>query len=297
MRQAEPGCGLGGRVSVEERCGIELELLNRFDAFAREHSLTYWLFWGTLLGAVRHKGFIPWDDDIDVIMPQSDYLRFLQLMRESPNRIDNAYVNAFELDCAYTRPFAKLCDRRTVLYEDFDICYVEEGVYIDVFPLVPLSCDAREMQLLRRRWRKDFVLLGLSKGRLVPGRSFAQTAGKILLKPYAMLKGYRCFLEDMCVDIDSEKASFDDACFAICAEEETRVFEADWFKGTCYLEFEGGRFPAPVHHDAILEACYGDYMVPPPVEERKPHESMAYWKKEPGAEACCPGTIEREEAR
>ena len=68
-------------ITKDERCEIELGLLEKFDAFARENGLTYWLFWGTLLGAVRHKGFIPWDDDIDIAMPQHDYLRLVELLR------------------------------------------------------------------------------------------------------------------------------------------------------------------------------------------------------------------------
>ena len=71
-------------IGIDERRVIELGILEKFDAFARENGLAYWLFWGTLLGAVRHRGFIPWDDDIDIAMPQRDYLRLLELVRENP---------------------------------------------------------------------------------------------------------------------------------------------------------------------------------------------------------------------
>ena len=153
-------------ITKDERCEIDLGLLEKFDAFARENGLTYWLFWGTLLGAVRHKGFIPWDDDIDIAMPQHDYLRLVELLRQNPTAIRDAYLNAFEIDRGYARPFAKLCDSRTILFEDFDLSYVDEGVCLDIFPLVPASDDEAARGRMCKRWRKDFVLLGLSKGRL-----------------------------------------------------------------------------------------------------------------------------------
>ena len=116
-------------ITKDERCEIDLGLLEKFDAFARENGLTYWLFWGTLLGAVRHKGFIPWDDDIDIAMPQHDYLRLVELLRQNPTAIRDAYLNAFEIDRGYARPFAKLCDSRTILFEDFDLSYVDAVSY------------------------------------------------------------------------------------------------------------------------------------------------------------------------
>ena len=150
-------------IGIDERRVIELGILEKFDAFARENGLAYWLFWGTLLGAVRHRGFIPWDDDIDIAMPQRDYLRLLELVRENPAAMPGVRLNAFELNRSYARPFAKLCDVRTVLFEDFDLSYVDEGVCLDIFPLVPASDDEAARRRMRKRWRKDFVLLGLSK--------------------------------------------------------------------------------------------------------------------------------------
>ena len=244
-------------ITKDERCEIELGLLEKFDAFARENGLTYWLFWGTLLGAVRHKGFIPWDDDIDIAMPQHDYLRLVELLRQNPTAIRDAYLNAFEIDRGYARPFAKLCDSRTILFEDFDLSYVDEGVCLDIFPLVPASDDEAARRRMRKRWRKDFVLLGLSKGRLVRAKNPLVTAGKVVLKPYAELRGYETLA---------------------CVEESVSLFESSWFEEKAYLPFEHLDLPVPAEWDLVLKNLYGDYLQLPPEEDRRCHRSVAYWK-------------------
>lgn len=273
----------GKPITVQERCAIELALLERFDAFAREHGLTYWLFWGTLLGAVRHKGLIPWDDDIDIAMPQQDYLRLIELMRSGPLEEEHIRLNAFELDERYTRPFAKLCDTRTVLYEDFDISYVEEGVYIDIFPLLPAPESADERAAMRKRWRRDFVMSGLSKGRLVPHKSMAKTAAKALLRPFAKLRGYRPYISDLCGDIARASTSLDACSRVLCVEESVKEFDAAWFAQTTLLPFEHLTLPAPACWDEMLTTLYGDYMTPPPEDKRFRHQSEAYWKPGFGA--------------
>ena len=272
----------GKAISVEERCAIELALLERFDGFAQEHGLTYWLFWGTLLGAVRHKGLIPWDDDIDIAMPQQDYLRLIELMRDGPLEDERIRLNAFELDDRYTRPFAKLCDTRTVLFEDFDISYVEEGICIDIFPLLPAPENNGARATMRKRWRKDFVMSGLSKGRLVPHKSIVKTMSKAVLRPFAKIRSYKPYILDLCGDIASVSTSFGACSHVLCVEESVKEFDATWFSQTAILPFEHMMLPAPACWDEVLTTLYGDYMVPPPEDKRLRHQSEAYWK--PGFE-------------
>lgn len=266
-------------ITVDERKAIELGLLEKFDVFARQHGLTYWLFWGTLLGAVRHEGFIPWDDDVDVAMPQKDYLRLVELMRQQPDAIEGARLNAFELDEGYTRPFAKLCDTRTVLFEDFDIAYVEEGVYMDIFPLIPAPASADERASRRKRWRKDMVLSGLSRGPLVKHRNPVVTLAKMILRPYARMRGYKTFLTDICGDVDCVERDFGASEYVLSAEETATQFESAWFESTVDVPFEHLHLPAPGCWDAVLTHYYGDYRQLPPEDQRRCHASTAYWKQ------------------
>ena len=112
----------------------QLRLLNAVDKICSAHGLTYWIDFGTLLGAVRHKGFIPWDDDIDVSMPMADYKKFLEIAeKELPNDI---FLQTPKTDPAYKQNFAKLRDCYSTYLEhrETDDGKYHKGIYLDVFP-------------------------------------------------------------------------------------------------------------------------------------------------------------------
>ena len=118
-------------MTLSEIKEVELEMLHNVDSFCRKRGIRYSLAYGTLLGAVRHHGFIPWDDDIDIMLPRDDYERFL---REYPRDPDCRYT----VDCSYctprsTRCFAKITDPRTILYEKSG--NPPTGIFMDVFPI------------------------------------------------------------------------------------------------------------------------------------------------------------------
>ena len=105
-----------------------LDLLQEFDKFCTENGLRYWLSSGTCLGAVRHNGFIPWDDDVDVEMPINDFRKLLRLYKEN----DNYVIQTWKNDKYFTSPFAKFRDKHTLIY---DSLYKYRGVFIDIFPM------------------------------------------------------------------------------------------------------------------------------------------------------------------
>ena len=120
------------RMTLEEHKKVMLNILVEFAKFCDEHKLMYYLDAGTLIGSVRHKGFIPWDDDIDVNMPQKDYDQFVALTRQTQGRMTERLLVEYPEDTIY--PFLKISDDRTVLVEFPDKNPMEVGVYIDVFP-------------------------------------------------------------------------------------------------------------------------------------------------------------------
>ena len=145
---------------------MQLEVLAALDRHCREQGLTYYLGYGTLLGAVRHGGFIPWDDDVDVMMPRADYERLRRhLRRQRPRRPD---ARSPRTQAGWPLPYAKVSDDRTVLVEPFEVP-VAMGVNVDVFPLDPVPSSplrprvqavllrrlgwALELQVHRRRAR------------------------------------------------------------------------------------------------------------------------------------------------
>ena len=105
------------KLSLDEIKAVELELMQQFHDICQEQGFRYTLAYGTLLGAVRHKGFIPWDDDVDLIMPRPDYMKFLNYCSSHDVRFGLA---ANELDPKYHRPYAKIWDRNTIVEDKFD---------------------------------------------------------------------------------------------------------------------------------------------------------------------------------
>jgi|AGTN01.3.fsa_nt_gi LPS biosynthesis protein len=127
------------------------ELLKEFRDVCEKNNLRYYLTGGTLLGAVRHKGFIPWDDDIDVAMPRIDYLKFLKIYKRE---YDKNNLFAYEINKNYKYMFAKLCDKDTSLIEfDFD-CKEKLGVYLDIFPIDGLGKNEKSLS----KDKKSFLL-------------------------------------------------------------------------------------------------------------------------------------------
>ena len=260
---------------------IELDLLKALHAFCEANGIRYCLGYGTLLGAVRHRGFIPWDDDIDVLMPRPDYERFCREF-SAPD----ASVHTFENDQDYFYPFAKVLDDRTLVVEDRDP-KGRSAVCVDVFPIDGLSdpviapkrilrtkarCLAalslrRAPPLFRRRnWKKQLALWLGSPLRLIP-LGIRKRIAKAALRRFT----------------DALKADpFDTSPFAgglswgygMCEVISRSVFER-----TEKIPFEDGFFLAIVERDAFLSSVYGDYMTPPPPEKRITHHDFRAWWK------------------
>ena len=125
-------------INLEESKELLVAMLKDFHAFCEANSLTYYVCYGTLLGIVRHKGFIPWDDDVDIVMPRTDYERFLIAMRSRNKRYK---VKSNKNDPRYPYCFAKYYDSATVLNENLWHEY-EMGLYLDIVPLDAWPADS-----------------------------------------------------------------------------------------------------------------------------------------------------------
>ena len=136
---------------------LELDIMKQFDAYCEKHDLRYYLYAGTLIGAVRHKGFIPWDDDIDVVMPRPDYEKLQLLLEKEPISPNIKLVNAKNYDL-YPFPFLKLTDTRTSGIAKYMPKNYRMGVWIDVFPLdgLPENKEERDAHVahLQKKIRK-----------------------------------------------------------------------------------------------------------------------------------------------
>lgn len=263
-------------IQFEEMKKIELNILIYFTEVCEENNLRYYLGGGTLLGAVRHKGFIPWDDDIDVMMPRPDFQKLLSLS------INNENYNIIKPGTAgYYYNFAKLVDTRTILEEKGIKLIDGLGVYIDIFPLdgMPETPDARkkrfkELNSIRKRINNTCLL-----------------KPKFHRNPFAYLNACRIYNSNKNIDLSSLqkkyldsalKNSFDDSEFVFAAGGAygaRDIFPGKWFEKEIELQFENLSVKAFNGYDFYLTQLYGDYMTLPPEDKRvTPHHSIVYFK-------------------
>ncbi len=260
------------KLTLREMQQEELKILVFFDEFCCQHGIRYSLADGTLLGAVRHKGFIPWDDDVDVYVPREDYERLLAIYEQN----DNYRLLTFRNDPKYPYPFAKICSCRTYLEEE---CSLEEytpenmGVYIDIFPTDLL--EAPDSFLFWWKNKRFHTLISTVTMRSRHNFSFRRAFWSFLLKmlditPYQLL----CAWEDFA------KSAVGKSCTTMGAPFTWGggVLDTEMWDHLIKLEFEGHQFWAFEDYDTFLTKEYGDYMTPPPPEKRESHDNHAYWR-------------------
>lgn len=249
-----------------------LELLVWFDHFCRENHLRYYAVGGTLLGAVRHEGFIPWDDDLDVAMPRKDYDRLAQLMG---TEIHDGFVvleTENSKDEKYCYTFAKLYNTRTTVVENVST-RLKRGVYVDIFPLDGLGNgeepDWKWFRKIRRRFQFYIArITGVRKG-----RSFIKNAAAVLAKaiPNRILDNNKLRLRicEMC-----RKYDFDSSVWAgnlIGNWDGKEIMLRENFGEPRSCRFEGHEILIVEKADAFLTGLYGDWRTLPPVEKRVAH--------------------------
>ena len=252
---------------------IELDMLLFFDEYCRKKGFRYFLAGGTLLGAVRHKGFIPWDDDVDLAMPRPDYERFLKDAHEWKGRY-RLLAPEYEKNCP--KVFAKILDTKT----SSDAKRFQDvggyGVFIDVFPLDGLGNDAEEV---KRLTKKILFLRGrfddtTHKYKLY-GNPVKRLVKSILRKAQDHQSVYQK-LKAVCT-----KYSFEDSAYVGSIiggrQGEKEVFPKKVYEKAKEMEFEGHLFMGMEEADAYLSRMYGDYMSLPPAEEQKLRHPSNIW--------------------
>ena len=257
-------------LTLQELKEIELEILIKFDAFCKENNIRYYLAFGTLLGAIRYKGFIPWDDDIDVLVPREDYERLLTIFQDS--EIYRLY--SIERNRKYAFPFAKLCDMRTKLVEtSYPNNGVALGVNIDIFPLDHFSDDLQEAKReISRIKRYNAGLSYLKVDRPQTNNPIRFVAWSLIILCCKLL-GSEYFIRK--VNKECKKSSQVDSRYVGAKSwpiwGDRVIAPAEAFEKTIEIEFEGKMFPAPFGYDAYLTCLYGDYLPEPPKEKQKTH--------------------------
>ena len=264
--------------TVEEFKQIQIDILLTVDKFCNEHNIKYSLACGTLLGAIRHKGFIPWDDDIDIYLLREDYNK---LITAFPSLLGGKYsLNSLERNPLWNRPYAKAFDTRTIEVEAVKSNIPNMGVGIDVFPIDEVPDNETEWKHYEKR--RLFLLncytlktLTWRKGRSLAKNIFA-LCSSVLLFPWSFRK--LAEIIDIYCQIHNNKGyhHLAENCLGWPGQHS---FKKQDMEQVVDIPFEQYTFKAMTGYDDYLTSTYGDYMQLPPKEKQVSHHVFeAYWK-------------------
>ncbi len=266
-------------IDINEAQKIQLEILIDFDKLCRAHNIKYQLFAGTLIGAIRHNGFIPWDDDVDVCMLREEYERFLEVGKKELG--EKYFIQNYMSDPKFQSQYSKLRKNNTryveYMVQDVDM---HQGIFIDIFPYDNVKPTTfmgkvqritinklKEINYCRVKRVNQSEKNGFVKARknltyyilkIVPKRSMDNIIKKLSLMSNDSDTEYVAEL-----GISTSKSMYD----KFTLRKNVFYDSIDW-------EFEGYEFPVPKEYDYVLTKNYGDYMSLPPVEEQQPHHGI-----------------------
>ncbi len=249
---------------------LELMILKDVDKTCREHNLKYYLIGGTLIGAIRHKGFIPWDDDIDIAMYRDDYKKFVKAFNKQGDPL--YFLQSFKTDPHYHRYFRKIRLNDTTFLEDnVQQIKMHHGIYIDVFLLDKINRHKKFFNLMRVSTAATVLKLKLIKEGFTKGSSKLRTIIYKAVRPFTLLIPSVVFEKalDFIYGMSNEnKQAMHTTNFACRYGWKIQTVPSTVYGNGVLIDFEGHKFIAPAKWDFLLKQVYGDYMKLPPKEKR-----------------------------
>lgn len=261
---------------------VSLRILKTVHGFCVENGIRYSLAYGTLIGAVRHKGFVPWDDDLDIIMPRPDYDRFCSTFRAQGYQV----VSRQHLkDCFI--PFARVCDTVSTCLMTMEPWIRQQGdlgVWIDIFPVdaAPDDRDAFHNLYLKASHHHAKSIMARRPYRPLTGsKPLKYNLNTIKKRIFALFRHspeYHLDAMQQIIGMTPYGSTCHLAQFAYPAKEE--YFDAKVMDGYHLTDFEDSRFYVIDRYDELLRMEYGDYMTLPPLDQQKPQQDYItiFWK-------------------
>ena len=271
---------MGEELSLHELQNIGLDILLDVHKFCERNDICYSLAYGTLLGAIRHKGFIPWDDDVDIIMPRNDFERFLK----EYDSVDYTLIDPHSEDSYIA--FARVCDnKRTIAKGAYPWCKKQTGAWIDVFPADGVVDDfnvfSSRMKRLNTLWQRQLRI----RSSRIGFKDLMSITGKIKLLVKKIIYGSTNIHEyNEKTFANNTRLSFGKTSHwsqLVCLDGIDKEFNSyEDFRETILVPFEGHLLRVMNGYDGVLRNNYGKYMELPSEEEQKPKQSHVhfYWK-------------------
>lgn len=248
-------------------------IMDEVDRICRENNIHYYLMCGSCLGAIRHNGFIPWDDDLDVAMPRKDFNRFIELVSNinKPSLLkEEFYLRWITTEKNYNYAFAKVCMKGTVFQQDNNIPNYNSGIFVDVFPLDNCKHYSKKIEF------KNLVVKFLNRSfhyRGMEGRVFDWNLKRFIHKLISRLFSGR-FIHNLMLyiigtvdDKESDYQVFFNTPYPI----KRMIFPKTWHGEGKRLPFEDRMYVCPDEAELYLERIYGNFMSIPPESKRKTH--------------------------
>ena len=246
----------------------ELNILIDIDHFCASHGINYSLYGGTLIGAVRHHGFVPWDDDIDIVMTRSEYTKFQDAWFENP--LKGYYLETFQYDSSTQNTHTKIRKEGTMLLSAVeDETVGHHGVWIDIFIMDKISNEQKLRKKTIETGRK-MLLMVKANGNL-PGEKFIKKMVRLVLKLIYPVKSRQAKLLSMLEILKKNELEIRDdyqRCDMCTLEYLNIMFPQETGDEYSLLEFEKNNFQVFSNYQEILHIMYGDFMELPPVDEQ-----------------------------
>lgn len=265
-----------GYLTLDEIKDIELDLLCKFDIFCKQHNLTYSLAYGTLLGAIRHKDFIPWDDDIDVMMPRKDYEKLFELLDNGEVVAD--YIKHLTNSMpGYYYHFGKLYNDKTVARMENNV--TEHGIWLDVFPVdnVPNSHFSAKIFHIKARMMRNMIIAGTTDFSDKKNKKYRT---KKFLKFLTDVVGIDKISQKLNLYVQKNNKKTMNNVSIVHGQYDTNAdLPYSTYFPTILKPFRGKQFPVSNGWDTILKGMYGDYMVIPDKDHQQTHYLKAFYKE------------------
>lgn len=264
------------QMDLQEMKKIQIEMLKYLDSVCRKNDIKYSLIGGSLIGAIRHKGMIPWDDDIDIILLRDEYNKLVTILENTNS--ENYKVLTYENTLEYKYPYAKLVDMRTYMYEHDTNKVADLGVYVDIFAYdyLPASNFERKLWYYKRdivkRFNREKIL----------NHSYCNNIKvkviRMLLKCFPTLGNPKCY-DKISQQYNKRKTEYLLSNWPAYGYDKELQFARN-FEEFIDGEFEGLKIMIFKNYDDILSTTFGDYMKFPPLEKRVSHHKYdVFWRE------------------